>query len=217
MEALLIWFLVWGIVWGGVCAWLAAEKGRDATAWFIAGFIFNLIALLVLGFSPAADPDDSRYASPLDGPVAPAVTAAKQAGPRTRKCPDCAESVLLDARICRFCRYEFPPDRDLEPAPPVAVDGVPATTAELVPLGMWEVAQRTVNFAANQRVELVRQGTGLDVSRSGFTQSVHLPGAAVEESGAYLSVRTPYYPMLFAPSQGQSVPAAVAAITEGLA
>jgi len=54
-------------------------------------------------------------------------------------------------------------------------------------------------------------------SRTGLTQSVHLPGAAVEASDAYLSVRTPYYPMLFAPAQGQSVPAAVAALTGGLA
>ncbi|WP_425284648.1 zinc ribbon domain-containing protein [Mesorhizobium qingshengii] len=24
-----------------------------------------------------------------------------------RKCPDCAELVKADARICRFCRHEF--------------------------------------------------------------------------------------------------------------
>jgi hypothetical protein len=25
----------------------------------------------------------------------------------TKRCPDCAEEVLADARICRFCRHEF--------------------------------------------------------------------------------------------------------------
>ena len=25
----------------------------------------------------------------------------------TKRCPDCAETVLADARICRFCRHEF--------------------------------------------------------------------------------------------------------------
>jgi hypothetical protein len=34
-------------------------------------------------------------------PVAPSARA-------TKRCPDCAEEVLADARICRFCRHEFP-------------------------------------------------------------------------------------------------------------
>jgi hypothetical protein len=28
----------------------------------------------------------------------------------TKTCPMCAEDVKVAARICRFCRYEFPPD-----------------------------------------------------------------------------------------------------------
>jgi len=33
--------------------------------------------------------------------------AARIAPPATRKCPQCAEEVMADARICRFCRYSF--------------------------------------------------------------------------------------------------------------
>ncbi len=29
---------------------------------------------------------------------------------RIKKCPKCAEMVKREALICRFCRYEFPPD-----------------------------------------------------------------------------------------------------------
>ena len=35
--------------------------------------------------------------------------AEPDSSPETKRCPDCAESVLAEARICRFCRYEFRP------------------------------------------------------------------------------------------------------------
>ena len=35
--------------------------------------------------------------------------AAEAAGAPTKVCPDCAETVLADARVCRFCGYEFRP------------------------------------------------------------------------------------------------------------
>jgi hypothetical protein len=40
----------------------------------------------------------------------PGSQAALQGRP-TKRCPDCAEEVLADARICRFCRHEFWPAR----------------------------------------------------------------------------------------------------------
>ncbi|WP_415576585.1 zinc ribbon domain-containing protein [Gluconobacter japonicus] len=34
-----------------------------------------------------------------NSPIGPALN--------TKKCPQCAETVQADARICRFCRYDF--------------------------------------------------------------------------------------------------------------
>ena len=45
-------------------------------------------------------------ATPATDPARPSMEPSGAAGP-TKKCPDCAETVLADARICRFCRYEF--------------------------------------------------------------------------------------------------------------
>ena len=37
-----------GVVFGGACAILATNKNRDAFGWFVLGFLFNLIALIVV-------------------------------------------------------------------------------------------------------------------------------------------------------------------------
>jgi hypothetical protein len=85
LDQLLIAGLIWGVFWGLLCAWLAGQKGRNGTAWFILGFFFALIALIVLGFSPSADATGD-----------------------TTTCPRCAETIKAAAVVCRFCGYEFP-------------------------------------------------------------------------------------------------------------
>jgi hypothetical protein len=54
--------------------------------------------------------DDERKVAVAPGSV------ARDDGRATKDCPDCAETILEAARICRFCRYEFWP----EGAPPPA-------------------------------------------------------------------------------------------------
>lgn len=43
------------------------------------------------------------------GPSAPLVPAWAEAEAATKKCPDCAETVLADARVCQHCGYRFAP------------------------------------------------------------------------------------------------------------
>ncbi|WSH64907.1 hypothetical protein U8Q05_25810 [Rhizobium ruizarguesonis] len=37
-----------GVIFGGACAIVASNKGRDVLGWFVLGFLFNLIALIVI-------------------------------------------------------------------------------------------------------------------------------------------------------------------------
>ncbi|TBG27782.1 hypothetical protein ELG79_22100 [Rhizobium leguminosarum] len=37
-----------GVIFGGACAIVASNKHRDVLGWFVLGFVFNLIALIVV-------------------------------------------------------------------------------------------------------------------------------------------------------------------------
>ncbi len=47
MELLIVVGLS-GVVFGGACAILATNKNRDALGWFVLGFLFSLVALIVI-------------------------------------------------------------------------------------------------------------------------------------------------------------------------
>lgn len=49
-------------------------------------------------------------AAPYWPPPSDSQTAlAAQQEPQTKACPDCAESILAAARVCRYCGYRFGP------------------------------------------------------------------------------------------------------------
>lgn len=45
---MLLIIVVSGVVFGGACAILASNKNRDALGWFILGFLFNIVGLIVI-------------------------------------------------------------------------------------------------------------------------------------------------------------------------
>ncbi len=53
------WFIaglfIGGIIFGAFCAFLAKQKNRNSEVWFVLGFFFSLIALIVIAASPAKE------------------------------------------------------------------------------------------------------------------------------------------------------------------
>jgi len=47
----------------------------------------------------------TQYSGVDDDPLVAAWEAAKT----TKKCPDCAETILADAHVCKHCGYRFAP------------------------------------------------------------------------------------------------------------
>jgi len=76
---------------------LADRKGHSEGAWFAAGLVLGVFGLI----AAAGLPD--MYARP--GPYAPGPGAS-------RTCPDCAEPIRAEARVCKYCGHAFN-DEDL--------------------------------------------------------------------------------------------------------
>jgi uncharacterized membrane protein YhdT len=92
-ESDVIAVLIYVAVWV-VCAFLvgayAASKGRDRVQWDLTALLISpLIAFVVLA-------------------VLPEETKGLIATGEYKKCPQCAETVRAEAKICRYCRSEFP-------------------------------------------------------------------------------------------------------------
>lgn len=89
---MIVVYLMIGLLCGAIAIPIAQAKGREGGSGFLLGFLLGPIGILIVAIlSPNTKAlEDSELRSGI-----------------RKRCPDCAETVLKEARKCKHCGYQF--------------------------------------------------------------------------------------------------------------
>ena len=90
--------VIFWIIFAGVVAFAAAARGRSAFGWLLLALVISpLLALILVLVLPNLSATARAAAASIPSPSTHI------------KCPDCAELILIDARVCKHCRCRLVP------------------------------------------------------------------------------------------------------------
>lgn len=104
MELVIFW-----IICGVITGIIASAKGRSGFGWFLLGCILGIFGVILIACLPSLKAPPVQVVT--HSYAAPPPVASDQQTRRVKVCPDCAEEVQADARLCKHCRHEFSPAR----------------------------------------------------------------------------------------------------------
>lgn len=119
MEGLVVIFFLMSI-FGLITALMAGNRGRSAFGWFIFGFIFSFLPMILLVLMPNLEEEKRKAKENYELRVKAdeeahrrrlAEIELKQAAVQvhnTKECPFCAETIKEAAKVCRFCGKDIP-------------------------------------------------------------------------------------------------------------
>jgi hypothetical protein len=105
-------FILW-VLFGITCMVIANNKNRDGCGWLVLGFLLGPFAILMILASPAL-PTKKSFIETKDGP-------------KTKKCPFCAEEILNAAIVCKHCGRDLPKPEP-QTSPPPAKESIQQST-----------------------------------------------------------------------------------------
>ncbi len=100
MESLWLILFIQGFVFAIFCSFIAKEKNRDSTGWFISGLLFSFLAVLALIAVPKIE-----------------INSSNQNQVNKAVCPFCKEEIQPEATICKHCRSDLSDKKPLIVAP----------------------------------------------------------------------------------------------------
>jgi hypothetical protein len=85
---------------------VASNKNRNPAGWGVLGFLFGLFGLIAVLVMEEVEPQEKKEAS---GRRSSQSSGAQEFNPdeHEKKCPDCAEYIKIEARVCKHCGREF--------------------------------------------------------------------------------------------------------------